>query len=188
LNTKVHAFTTTANGRMPSLVSDDVTVFPAFDPVNDTHLEGLKFKAIWDTGATGSVISKKVATDSGLKPIAMAIVHTAGGTKNCPVYLINMRLPNGMGIAQIRVTEGELAGDIDVLIGMDVISEGDFAVTHLNGKTVFTFRMPSVVCIDFVKEINSPLRPVTLHADQKTGRNQPCPCGSGKKYKRCHGK
>ena len=24
-------------------------------------------------------------------------------------------------------------------------------------------------------------------AQQKVGRNQPCPCGSGKKYKRCHG-
>ena len=23
---------------------------------------------------------------------------------------------------------------------------------------------------------------------EKVGRNQPCPCGSGKKYKRCHGK
>ena len=23
---------------------------------------------------------------------------------------------------------------------------------------------------------------------QKTGRNEPCPCGSGKKYKQCHGK
>ena len=27
------------------------------------------------------------------------------------------------------------------------------------------------------------------HRDQpKVGRNQPCPCGSGKKYKHCHGK
>jgi hypothetical protein len=24
-------------------------------------------------------------------------------------------------------------------------------------------------------------------AEQKTGRNEPCPCGSGKKYKKCHG-
>ena len=24
--------------------------------------------------------------------------------------------------------------------------------------------------------------------DEKIGRNQPCPCGSGKKYKQCHGK
>jgi len=23
---------------------------------------------------------------------------------------------------------------------------------------------------------------------EKVGRNDPCPCGSGKKYKRCHGK
>jgi len=30
-----------------------------------------------------------------------------------------------------------------------------------------------------------PQRPVT--ADAKPGRNDPCPCGSGKKYKNCHG-
>ncbi|MEK6631886.1 MAG: SEC-C metal-binding domain-containing protein [Nitrospira sp.] len=23
--------------------------------------------------------------------------------------------------------------------------------------------------------------------DDKVGRNDPCPCGSGKKYKKCHG-
>jgi preprotein translocase subunit SecA len=23
---------------------------------------------------------------------------------------------------------------------------------------------------------------------QKVGRNDPCPCGSGKKYKHCHGR
>jgi preprotein translocase subunit SecA len=27
-----------------------------------------------------------------------------------------------------------------------------------------------------------------LHAETKVGRNDPCPCGSGKKYKNCHGK
>ena len=27
-----------------------------------------------------------------------------------------------------------------------------------------------------------------IHAEQKIGRNDPCPCGSGKKYKQCHGK
>jgi len=24
--------------------------------------------------------------------------------------------------------------------------------------------------------------------EEKVGRNAPCPCGSGKKYKQCHGK
>src|SRR5688572_30107906 len=27
----------------------------------------------------------------------------------------------------------------------------------------------------------------TVAATEKTGRNEPCPCGSGKKYKKCHG-
>jgi hypothetical protein len=27
----------------------------------------------------------------------------------------------------------------------------------------------------------------TVVADAKVGRNEPCPCGSGKKYKKCHG-
>ncbi|HGG56485.1 MAG TPA: zinc chelation protein SecC [Nannocystis exedens] len=26
-----------------------------------------------------------------------------------------------------------------------------------------------------------------VRAVPKVGRNEPCPCGSGKKYKRCHG-
>ena len=26
-----------------------------------------------------------------------------------------------------------------------------------------------------------------IKADKKPGRNDPCPCGSGKKYKKCHG-
>jgi len=30
------------------------------------------------------------------------------------------------------------------------------------------------------------LQPVKV--EQKTGRNEPCPCGSGKKFKNCHGK
>jgi preprotein translocase subunit SecA len=28
----------------------------------------------------------------------------------------------------------------------------------------------------------------TVHVEDKVGRNDPCPCGSGKKYKHCHGK
>ena len=27
-----------------------------------------------------------------------------------------------------------------------------------------------------------------VRPDRKIGRNEPCPCGSGKKYKQCHGK
>ncbi len=29
--------------------------------------------------------------------------------------------------------------------------------------------------------------PVTVTSQKKVGRNEPCPCGSGKKYKKCCG-
>jgi preprotein translocase subunit SecA len=36
------------------------------------------------------------------------------------------------------------------------------------------------------EEMSKPkLEPVRV--GPKTGRNEPCPCGSGKKYKACHG-
>ncbi|MCQ2236110.1 MAG: preprotein translocase subunit SecA [Bacteroidales bacterium] len=35
----------------------------------------------------------------------------------------------------------------------------------------------------------APQRPtMPIHVDNKIGRNDPCPCGSGKKYKNCHGR
>jgi preprotein translocase subunit SecA len=37
--------------------------------------------------------------------------------------------------------------------------------------------------------VSEPSRPKTVVRDvPKVGRNEPCPCGSGKKYKNCHGK
>lgn len=40
-----------------------------------------------------------------------------------------------------------------MLVGMDIIGHGDFAVTNHNGKTIFTYRCPSTNQIDFVKQI-----------------------------------
>ncbi|MCB9017842.1 MAG: preprotein translocase subunit SecA [Paludibacteraceae bacterium] len=37
-------------------------------------------------------------------------------------------------------------------------------------------------------EANRPQKPQPIHVEKKIGRNDPCPCGSGKKYKNCHGR
>jgi preprotein translocase subunit SecA len=34
----------------------------------------------------------------------------------------------------------------------------------------------------------TPAKPQVVRKDRKVGRNDPCPCGSGKKYKKCCGK
>jgi hypothetical protein len=116
----------------------------------------------------------------------MAKVHTASGTDIVPTFYVSIGLPNKIVIPVLQVTQGVLTGT-DVLVGMDIINSGDFAVTNRDGKTVFSFRMPSVECIDFVKDHEEKMKQNQPHPP-RVGRNDPCPCGSGKKYKKCHGR
>ena len=67
-------------------------------------------------------------------------------------YLVNIHLPNSVSIIGIRASENAIAG-CDVLLGMDVIAGGDFAISNFNGQTWWTFRVPSNEPIDFVSEI-----------------------------------
>lgn len=145
------AFTITYDIMVKQLVSE-VFIFPSFDiDTTDKLPRRKKFEAIWDTGATGSVISKRVVTECGLKRISIVNVHTVSGQTRAPVYLVDMILPNNVGITALRVTEGSL-GVFDVLIGMDIIRHGDFAVISRDGKTTFSFRFPSTEDIDFVRQ------------------------------------
>ena len=73
----------------------------------------------------------------------------------------------------------------DLLIGMDIITIGDFSISNVGGNTTFSFRVPSIKTVDFVDE--SQKLKAAQSQGNKIGRNYPCPCGSGKKYKVCHG-
>lgn len=139
----------------------------------------INFKAIWDTGATASVITQNIVDALNLQPTGMTQVHHAHGKAMAEVYLVNVGLPNRVAFSGVRVTKGELAS-CDVLIGMDIISQGDFAVSNFQGSTTFTFRIPSMEETDFVNAKEKPYL-----APSKVGRNDPCPCGSGKKFKKC---
>jgi predicted aspartyl protease len=151
-------------------------------PITNNEVEAI---AIWDTGASRSLITPEIAVKLDLKPISKTIMATPSD-KNVQsnVYLLNVRLPNGATIINVQALEGT-PNSCDMLIGMDVISLGDFAVTNFNGKTMFSFRTPSMAEIDFTR--HSHIEPIK-NENPKTRRNDPCPCGSGKKYKHCHGK
>lgn len=177
---KPSAFTATHN-RITNVLKTDVRVSIAFDPSRQTTHPTLEnFVAIWDTGATNSVISTNVVNKCGLKPIGMTQVHTVAGLATHNVYLVNVMLPHNVGVPQVRVTEGKLSAGCDVLIGMDIITRGDFVLTNKDRKTIFSFRMPSLEQIDYTKQISQPPKSLPV-----VGRNDPCPCGSGKKYKKC---
>ena len=110
------------------------------------------FKALWDTGATISAITQGVVSECHLTPIDTAMVYGIGGPELAEVYLVNIALPNRVVFTKTRVTKAKSIEGGDVLIGMDIINKGDFAITHPSGKTQFTFRIPPQADIDFVKE------------------------------------
>lgn len=179
------SFTIDAQGILGALKTK-CEIFPSFDPSIQEAPKGKEYIAIWDTGATSSVISEKVAHDLGLQSFAFAKAIHAGGTSDVPVYRVNIMLPNKVGIAGVRVSQLNITG-ADVLIGMDIISKGDFAITHVGRKTKFTFRIPSLESIDFVASDEAKAKKTNVKT-HKVGRNELCPCGSGKKYKKCYGK
>lgn len=185
VNTQSNAFNI-AYDRLSYVLTSEVHITPDFNPLSPPDDSELKtYRAIWDTGATNSVITQKIVQEWNLKPIAVTYVNTANGQHLSNVYLVGIWLPNRVRIPHVRVTEGIIGGSIDVLIGMDIICLGDFAVTNKDKKTNFTFRIPSLECIDFVR--NEPVIHKGTQTFYKAGRNEPCPCGSGKKFKRCHG-
>jgi predicted aspartyl protease len=128
-------------------------VSEAYDTSATTTANHTECKAIWDTGAMRSVISTKIVDKLGLAPIGKTRVFHANGESVVGSYLVNIILPNQIGCSFLQVTEGDIA-DTDVLIGMDIISQGDFAVTASQGKTKFSFQVPSTHDTDYVKENN----------------------------------
>jgi predicted aspartyl protease len=150
------AFTVEYAGITDALVTKCV-VSEAYDPTIINNIPHSECKAIWDTGAMCSVISTKVVDSLGLPSIGKTRVFHANGESVVGLYLINIILPNQIGCSFLQVTEGDIA-DTDVLIGMDIISKGDFAVTASQGKTKFSFQVPSTHDTDYVKEYNQKLR------------------------------
>ena len=132
-------------------------------PITKNNIE---VGAIWDTGAMRSLITPGIASKLNLKPVAKALIDTPSD-KNVPsnVYLINIHLPNGATIINVQALEGT-PNSCDMLIGMDVITLGDFTVTNYNEQTMFSFRIPSMGEIDFTK--HSYIQPV-INTGPKTG-------------------
>ena len=187
------SFTVKARNGLLRVLITEVRIHISNNPKN------CKISAIWDTGASGSAITTKVVKELGLVPTGMANVTTANGEVIQNTYTLDIGLPNEVLIQGIIATEvSALASGCDALIGMDVITLGDFSITNHNGLTCMSFRVPSAHEIDYVK---NPVYGVTPIISGKVAaseiaksnifagasRNQPCPCGSGKKYKHCHG-
>ena len=117
----------------------------------------------------------------GLTATGATNVNDAGGMSVSPTYVVHFYLPNKAAITGVLVTDSVGGANFGAIIGMDVITLGDMAITNVGGQTWMSFRTPSTMANDYVVEHRKPLR-------SAVGRNNPCPRNSGKRFKHCHGK
>jgi len=137
------------------------------------------FSALWDTGATKSCIRYAIAKQLNLPQIGETEVLGVDGLCISDIYLASVGLPNHVAIPEIELLGCNDSLDYSMLIGMDIINKGDFLINTFNGRTTFSFQMPAIQPLDLKHLYFKPV---------KIGRNSPCPCGSGQKYKNCCGK
>lgn len=109
---------------------------------------------LWDTGATCSAISKDVVDKLDLVSLGKQKIKTPSGPKIVNTYMVNITLPNDLEMNDWYVIDSEIGDQkLDLLVGMDVISKGDFSVSNYNGKTTFTFRTHSQNKTDYVQQL-----------------------------------
>ena len=179
---KFSAFTIKADGPMAIILLDvqvGLVAAPGRVPVPESlH----KCRAAWNTGIRRSRISDKIVETLGLRP------RSEGKPGNAEQYLVDIYLPNKIRFAAVvadKMAKTD-ATAVECVIGMDIIRHGDCSVAHKDGKTMFSFRVPSLGGVDYVELAPEPARRETVTVMAR--RNQMCPCGSGKRYKNCCGK
>ena len=106
--------------------------------------------AQWDTGATGTCISEETIKKYQLEPVGKTNIKTPSGSCILNTYIIDLILNNEIIFPNLKVIGSKIgAQGIDILIGMDVISSGDFAISNFDAKTQFSFRIPSQDHVDY---------------------------------------
>ena len=107
--------------------------------------------AMWDTGASFTCISNKIIQELNLQPFDEIKMYTPSGIDIRERYHVGIKLATeAVYIEDVVVADSEIDKQgLDVLIGMDIITMGDFSVSNYNGKTVFSFRFPSLEVTDY---------------------------------------
>lgn len=144
-NTRVSAFTSRSNVGIQRRLLTPVSV--------SNNGKSMSVTALWDTGATGTCISYDVVNSLGLIATGKQNIRTPSGGSTSNTYLVTITLPNNVMIPNVVVFDSEIGNQgIGMLIGMDIITKGDLAVSNHDGCTVFSFRIPSCKVTDYVEQ------------------------------------
>lgn len=103
----------------------------------------VQYSALWDTGAARSVIAQRIVDRLELKPVRTAHLIGVHGVQETETYSVDVFLPNGVEFYGLEVIKGNPpAFWWDMLIGMDIISRGDFSLKQRGVYTELSFSVP----------------------------------------------
>lgn len=199
------AFTIKANGLLRALCLEVGVTAPTDRPEGLPPERVPQYSARIDTGIDRSRVSSRIVRELGL---------ARGEVGGRLLYRADIYFPNRIRFSGVPVDETDDLGAVDCVVGMDILSCGDCAISNKDRQTVFSFRAPATEHIDFVKDhqaakaaeaggrVGAPAdapaatrkaapaaaKPPAKRSIAAATRNQLCPCGSGKKHKNCCGK
>jgi len=149
MNEKHATLTYTHVGLVDAILTPVELYYDVYDEVT-SYLTN----ALWDTGAMLSVISPEVVTKLNLDIVDTIKIAGINGESLAEVAIISIHFPNGAIIEDVRVAICDMSPGNEMIIGMDVITQMDIAITNGNGQTQFSFAMPPFEDrIDFSKRI-----------------------------------
>jgi len=123
-------------------------VFPVASSDEAIRKTPVKLKALWDTGATLTAIKPQLRDKLKLCMVRANSSATIAGlgdsTYKADYTVMTLRIRNNFEINWCPVFVVDYAVDVDIIIGMDIIGMGDFAVSNTNRKTLLSFIMPSM--------------------------------------------
>jgi hypothetical protein len=125
----------------------------------------IEVEALWDTGADMTCVKPSLQAKLNLcrselvKPMIMSGI---GGDVAAEGALVSIWLTPNFALELCPVYIVDFPGDQELLIGMDIIAMGDFAVCNADGKTSFSFAVPP-----FPERINFADKADALNAQNK---------------------
>jgi len=121
-------------------------------PIPYSSSLSISANALWDTGASLSAITPELMNKLKVIPVDKKLVAGVHTTQVVDIVLITVELPNSVIKKNIRVAVCNITSNADVIIGMDIISLGDLALSNGNSQTFLSFASPSYKDkIDFSK-------------------------------------
>jgi len=127
--------------KFPNIQKRIITDIEIFNTLNENS-KSLTESALWDTGATISVITPKLAKELCFIPAGTMAINSIAGIIDVEFILASIQLPGRVIRKNIKMAVCDFSQNINIILGMDIITLGDFELLHGNNSTVFSFTSP----------------------------------------------